>query len=75
MKKLLLNNGTGFNLDLGLLLIRVILGVLMAFYGYAKLTHFNEMAASDFWVRSRRNRHERRIAPRHLARRPDQLGR
>lgn len=49
MKKLLLNNGTGFNLDLGLLLIRVILGVLMAFYGYAKLTHFNEMAASDFW--------------------------
>ena len=33
MKKLLLNNGAGFNLDLGLLLIRVMLGVLMAFYG------------------------------------------
>ncbi len=52
MKKLLLNNGAGFNLDLGLLLIRVMLGVLMAFYGYAKLTHFNEMAASDFWAKN-----------------------
>lgn len=52
MKKLLFNNGQGFNLDLGLLCIRVILGVLMAFYGYEKLMHFNEMAASDFWSKN-----------------------
>jgi putative oxidoreductase len=52
MKKLFLNNGAGFNLDLGLLLIRVMLGTLMAFYGFEKLTHFNEMAASDFWAKN-----------------------
>ena len=52
MKKVFLNNGSGFNLDLGLLLIRVMIGVLMAFYGYTKLTHFNEMAASDFWAKN-----------------------
>jgi putative oxidoreductase len=52
MKKLLLNNGADFNLDLGLLLIRVMLGVLMAFYGYEKLIHFNEMATSDFWSKN-----------------------
>lgn len=52
MKKLFLNNGAGFNLDVGLLVIRVMIGILMAFYGYAKLTHFNEMAASDFWAKN-----------------------
>lgn len=47
MKKLFTANV--INLDLGLLLIRLIIGVLMAFYGYGKLIHFEEMAASDFW--------------------------
>ena len=51
MKKLFLNNGASINLDFGLLLIRLILGVLMAFYGYEKLIHFEEMAASDFGVK------------------------
>lgn len=49
MKKLLSRNA--LNLDFGILLIRLILGLLMAFYGYEKLIHFNEMAASDFWMK------------------------
>ena len=40
------------NKDFGLLLIRLIIGLLMAFYGYEKLIHFNEMAASDFWMKN-----------------------
>ena len=52
MKKLLLFSSQPINLSLGLLLIRIIIGVLMAFYGYEKLTHFNEMAASDFWAKN-----------------------
>jgi putative oxidoreductase len=52
MKKLFLNNGASINLDFGLLLIRLMIGVLMAFYGYEKLIHFNEMAASDFWSKN-----------------------
>jgi putative oxidoreductase len=40
------------NRDLGLLLIRITIGLLMAFYGYEKLIHFNEMAASDFWSKN-----------------------
>lgn len=52
MKKLFLNNGASINLDFGLLLIRLILGALMAFYGYEKLIHFEEMAASDFWSKN-----------------------
>lgn len=39
------------NLDLGLLFIRIIIGVLMACYGYQKLIHFDEMVASDFWAK------------------------
>lgn len=38
------------NKALGLLLIRLMIGTLMAFYGYEKLSHFTEMAASDFWM-------------------------
>ncbi|MGV3695595.1 DoxX family protein [Flavobacterium sp.] len=49
MKKLF--SAAPINLDLGLLCIRVIIGVLMACYGYQKLIHFNEMAASDFWAK------------------------
>ncbi len=52
MKKLFVNNGRGLNVDLGILLIRVILGALMAFYGYEKLIHFKELAASDFWAKT-----------------------
>lgn len=52
MKKLFVNNGSGLNADFGLLLIRLIIGLLMAFYGYEKLIHFNEMAASDFWAKN-----------------------
>jgi putative oxidoreductase len=52
MKKLFFNNGTGINVDLGLLCIRVMIGLLMAFFGYEKLIHFNEMASSDFWVKN-----------------------
>lgn len=49
MKKLF--SSDPINLDLGLLFIRLIIGVLMACYGYQKLTHFSEMAASDFWAK------------------------
>ena len=40
------------NRDFGLLLIRIIIGFLMAFYGYGKLSNFSEMAASDFWMKN-----------------------
>lgn len=40
------------NKDLGLLLIRLIIGFLMAFIGYEKFIHFHEMAASDFWAKN-----------------------
>ena len=50
MKKLKLLSATPINNDLGLLLIRLIIGLLMAFVGYEKLIHFNEMAVSDFWA-------------------------
>ncbi|UPT69742.1 MAG: DoxX family protein [Flavobacterium sp. JAD_PAG50586_2] len=36
---------------MGILLVRVIIGVLMAFYGYQKLINFETMAASDFWAK------------------------
>jgi putative oxidoreductase len=51
MKKLLLS-GNAININFGLLLIRLIIGLLMAFYGYEKFIHFNEMAASDFWMKN-----------------------
>ena len=52
MKKIFSNSIEPFNLSLGILLIRVVIGVLMALLGYEKLTHFNEMAASDFWMKN-----------------------
>ena len=52
MKKKLLNSNNPLNLSLGILLIRVIIGMLVAFYGYEKLIHFDEMAASDFWAKN-----------------------
>lgn len=38
------------NKDLGLLLFRLIIGLMMAFHGLEKFLHFNEMAGSDFWA-------------------------
>ena len=52
MKKIFSNSIEPFNLSLGIFLIRVIIGVLMAFLGYEKLIHFNEMATSDFWTKN-----------------------
>lgn len=52
MKKTLLLAAKPINFDLGILLIRLIIGTLMAFYGYEKLTHFSEMAQSDFWSKN-----------------------
>ena len=52
MKKFFLNSANPINLSFGLLLIRVVIGVLMAFYGYEKLIHFDEMAASEFWAKN-----------------------
>jgi putative oxidoreductase len=52
MKKLLSTTIEPIHLSLGLLLIRIIIGVVMACYGYEKLIHFNEMAASDFWAKN-----------------------
>lgn len=52
MKKLFFNSANAISIDLGLLIIRLIIGILMAFYGYEKLSHFNEMAASDFWAKN-----------------------
>ncbi len=51
MKKLNLLTGNAINADLGLLLVRLIIGLLMACYGYQKLINFQEMAASDFWAK------------------------
>lgn len=52
MNKLFTFSANSINSDFGLLLIRLMLGVLMFFYGYEKLIHFNEMAASDFWAKN-----------------------
>jgi putative oxidoreductase len=52
MNKLFSFSANPINSDFGLLLIRLMLGVLMAFYGYEKLIHFTEMAASDFWAKN-----------------------
>ena len=51
MKKNLLFSFQPINVSLGILLIRIIIGVLMAFYGYQKLINFETMAASDFWAK------------------------
>ncbi len=52
MNKLFSFSANPINKDFGLLLIRLMIGVLMAFYGYEKLIHFNEMAASEFWAKN-----------------------
>jgi putative oxidoreductase len=52
MTKLFSFSATPVNKDLGLLIIRLMVGILMAFYGYEKLIHFSEMAASEFWAKN-----------------------
>lgn len=52
MNKLKLFSGQPINMDLGLLLIRFVIGALMAFIGYEKLIHFNELVADDFWAKN-----------------------
>lgn len=45
-------NANAINKNLGLFIIRIIMGLLMAFFGYHKLANFSEMAASDFWMKN-----------------------
>ena len=52
MNKFFSAYSTPTGLNLGLFLIRLIMGVMMALYGYDKLIHFNELAASEFWAKS-----------------------
>lgn len=52
MNKILGNSIHPVQLSVGLLLIRLTIGILMAFLGYEKLIHFDEMAASDFWAKN-----------------------
>lgn len=51
MKKNFVFSTNPYNISFGILLIRVIIGVVMAFYGYQKLINFETMAASDFWAK------------------------
>ncbi len=51
MKNNLFTSFQPINLSMGILLIRITIGVLMAFYGYQKLMNFETMAASDFWAK------------------------
>ncbi len=50
MKKFLLGSSM-LHIDFAILLIRLTIGVLMAFYGLHKLQGFEQMAASDFWMK------------------------
>lgn len=52
MKKIFTSTANPINKDLGLLFLRLLIGVLMALIGYEKLIHFTEMAASDFWAKN-----------------------
>lgn len=51
MKNLFFTTSKPIQKDFGLLLIRLVLGVLMAFYGFDKWLHFDTMAVSDFWTK------------------------
>ncbi|MES2747973.1 MAG: DoxX family protein [Bacteroidota bacterium] len=52
MSKLFSFSANPINKDFGLLCIRLIIGLLMAFIGYQKLIHFNEMVVDDFWAKN-----------------------
>jgi putative oxidoreductase len=49
MKLKSLFSSASLNIDLGILLLRITVGLTMAFYGYQKLVHYNEMVVEDFW--------------------------
>lgn len=42
-------SSTSINIDLGILVLRITVGLTMLFYGYEKMIHYNEMLAQDFW--------------------------
>lgn len=50
MKLKTLFSSMPLNIDLGILLLRFTVGLTMSFYGYEKLTHYNEMVMDDFWL-------------------------
>ena len=52
MKKIFTISANPLNMNFGILLIRLIIGFLMAFIGYEKLIHFNELLVDDFWVKN-----------------------
>ena len=52
MKKFFTSTANPLHRDLGLLFLRLLIGVLMALIGYEKLIHFSDMAASDFWAKN-----------------------
>ncbi len=47
IKQLLLS--APLNIDLGLLILRITVGLTMSFYGYQKLANYSEMVNEDFW--------------------------
>jgi putative oxidoreductase len=49
MQKLFDTNYNHTRLDIGLLLLRILIGAVMAFIGYEKLIHVNEMIADEYW--------------------------
>lgn len=49
MKKLFDTNYNTTRIDIGLLLLRILIGVVMAFIGFEKLIHANDMIANDYW--------------------------
>jgi len=51
MKKIFSTGYSQTSLDAGLFIIRVLIGVLMAIYGYQKLIDFNAQSVSDFWAK------------------------
>ncbi|MES2773418.1 MAG: DoxX family protein [Bacteroidota bacterium] len=51
MKKLFSTGYSQTGLNAGLFIIRVLIGVLMAIYGYQKLVDFGTQSVSNFWVK------------------------
>ncbi len=49
MRKLFDINYNHTRLDIGLLFLRILIGVVMAFLGYEKLIHANDMIANEYW--------------------------
>jgi putative oxidoreductase len=49
MRKLMTTQYGDTAFNLAMFILRIVVGIAMAFYGYHKLTQFNAMASSDFW--------------------------